>query len=259
MNRRRWLLGALAVPFAVRGEAVYHAEDLAPLIAPGPAPSVGFRQGIIESWDPLTAENVVRVGGAQLVNLPILASSPEALLIQQGDVVGIQVVGNGASATMYIVGRITRPGTAQAATALNVLRVYSAQVNAQESRASSTFGDLVTSGPTLSDVLVGNSGRALVMVSCYIYASTGANPGQSPIGWMSWAISGATSVAASQPQAAQLGGFDFDDRVGFIGTPAVVRLVTGLNAGLHTFQAKYATSASTTCEFGQRNLTVIPL
>lgn len=80
------------------------SDDLAPLLAPAPAPAVGYRQGVVVAWDSVTFANQVSVGGATVTNLPLLNSS-DASLIVPGDTVGILTFGS----SWAILGRFTVP------------------------------------------------------------------------------------------------------------------------------------------------------
>lgn len=214
-------------------------DQLAPLFAAAPAgqsQAATYRQGTVLTWDPITAENTVDVGGTTLTDLPVL-NSTDALLLTAGDVVGILVAGDGATKTYAILGRLVIPGSDAAGTALDVLsrNAQAATVTTSESTTSNTFTDLTTHGPEVT-VTIGKSGKLLVIVSCLLFTST--NHGSA----MSFAVSGtAGSVAAdfnrswwasiSSTGTAPLGGFN--------GSRAV--LCTGLApGGTAVVTAKYA-------------------
>ncbi|HEY3484350.1 MAG TPA: hypothetical protein VGK49_03150, partial [Ilumatobacteraceae bacterium] len=110
------------------------SDDLVPLLAQSPGPAVGFRQGVIVTWDQETAENTVLVGRSIMTNLPILNTS-EAAILAEGDVVGILVAG----ATWGILGRFTIPGTPEAVSALSSLRTESDSVPDFEALTSLSF------------------------------------------------------------------------------------------------------------------------
>lgn len=73
-----------------------------------PSQDARFRQGTIVSFDPVTLENQVNVGGTLLDNLPVLGI-PDGSVLEPGARVGIIPVG-GATKTMYIVGRVFTAG-----------------------------------------------------------------------------------------------------------------------------------------------------
>ena len=235
------------------------SDDLAPLLAPAPGPSVGFRQGVIVTWNQATAENTVRVGSSLLTNLPILNTS-EAALLEPGAVVGILTAGR----TWGILGRFTIPGTPEAASALSSLRTASADVAATETYTSSSFGDLTTPGPEVS-ITVGASGRVLVTLSATLEYEALRGFGLNSAGaMMSFEMSGANVLAPFSTRAlrgrveynsAQVPTFD-TDLTGVLDASKVV-LLDGLDPGLTVFTAKYAThGASTPVSFGNRVITV---
>lgn len=235
-------------------------DDLGPLFAGEPASAVGFRQGRIIAWNPLTAQNTVDVGGTSLTDVPVLNTS-EALLLRPGDVVALLTTGQGAQ-SWWIAGRVTIPGTPQAASALSMLGVVAATVATVEATTSTTFTDLATVGPVVPNVLIGNSGRCLVFLTSLIQENS-AN--QARGGTMAFAISGATTRAASFNDS--LRAQHTDDGVisaGFSSNNLSAQftaacIVTGLTAGLNTFTAKYLSGDGSTVQFGSRTLIVFPL
>jgi hypothetical protein len=238
------------------GDMAFRADDLTDLFLPSPPASsqdLRFRQGVVVAWNQETAENVVHVGGTDLVNLPVLNTS-EAISLSPGDVVGIIVAGS----TMAVLGRLTIPGTPAAASALDAFRgkvllseqIVTDTVSPFEDTSSGTFTDLATVGPTCTDVLISATGRALVIVSCNM-----ATPDKGGI--MGFEVSGATSLPADITRSVGLSAS---------GTTSIGALlsrvieVPGLTPGLNTFTAKYErTSGVTAVGFQDRNLTVIPL
>ena len=226
----------------------YGSDDLTPLFGGQPGPGVGYRQGVVRAWNPVTAENTVEVGGALIENVPVLNTN-EVLLLAPGDVVGVLTAGP----SWCILGRLTVPGTAGAATALNAIRTQSANVPAYETRTSAIWGDLATVGPIVSNVVIGPSGRCLVFITSTITLLTTSGGGE-----MAYAITGATSVPTGDtpPALAWYGPAGSG--------PTMTRLVLqeGLNAGSHTFTAKYSAldlGPGGSARFGGRNLTVVPL
>lgn len=114
-------------------------------------------------------------------------------------------------------------------------------VSTLENTTSTTYAELTTHGPECQNVM---GSAALVMVSAYVNNS-GANNS-----YMGFAVSGATTIAASDTQAASL-----------VGTTAVSISGTfkvSLNPGANTITAKYRASAGT-ANFNFRSLTVWPL
>jgi len=132
--------------------------------------------------------------------------------------------------------------------------------------ATSTSGAFVdlTGGPAVTDVTIGASGRALVIASAALFASPTGQDGEVTC-YMGYAITGASTVAASTATAVHLGFTRGDGSAslhpGAEMSASKVSLVDGLNAGLHTFTAKYRVdefNASDEGAFLFRNLTVIP-
>jgi len=76
-------------------------DDLSVLFGK-PDPGVRFRQGTVQWWDPANGQNIIDVGGASLVNVPIL-NTGEAIALKDGHVVGM--LGYGGS--WFLLGRIT--------------------------------------------------------------------------------------------------------------------------------------------------------
>jgi len=202
-----------------------------------------YRQGTITEWDPGTAANKVLVGGTELANVPILNTS-EALLLRPGSVVGLVVVGG----TWAILGRLTIPGTADAASALSAIRTAVAEVADTEDTTSASFGNLGTVGPTV-EVTVGPSGRLLVTVGAQLSSAGALFSGC----LMGFALTGANTVAAAVEDslwfACSSESFDM--------SASRAILLTGLNAGVTTVQAKYRSAAGgETASFGNRSLFV---
>lgn len=67
-------------------------------------PVPAFRQGVVQSWDAATGENIVQVAGALLVNLPSLTA--ESASLKPGDVVSVVTTGD----KWQVLGKLTTPG-----------------------------------------------------------------------------------------------------------------------------------------------------
>jgi len=224
-------------------------DDLASLLITGKSEGVGFRQGTVLAYNPLTGENTILVGGGIVTNLPILNTS-EALLLEAQSVVGILTAGP----SWFILGRITVPNTPQALTALNAIRIASANVPDFDNTASTTFVDLATPGPSV-DLFVGPTGRCLVLLTTAIQESLTTTPRG---GIMGVAVSGATTRPASFNRILQIGHSDDQYNNLWCRTTAAV-MEEGLTPGWHTFTAKYASNDSGLVDFYDRNLTAIAL
>lgn len=80
-------------------------QDFLRLFDPPEGPGVGFRQGVIVTWDAETGENTVNVEGEILTNVSIL-NTGEAIALKAGHTVGL-LTSNGS---WFIIGRITPSG-----------------------------------------------------------------------------------------------------------------------------------------------------
>lgn len=120
-----------------------------------------------------------------------------------------------------------------------------AAINTAEGTTSGTFTDLATAGPAVT-VLTG--AKAFVHVSAQINA---VGTGQ---GYMAFAISGATTVAASFNKCLQYGAASG----GYVVQLGATFYVDSLTPGNNVFTAKYATGV-VGVTFGLRNIAVQPL
>jgi hypothetical protein len=120
----------------------------------------------------------------------------------------------------------------------------SATVATEETTTSTSYTDLSTSGPA---VTLRTGTKALVIVSCQFKNSALGN-----LNRIGWAVSGATTVAASDTYAA-IGTSDVANYYNQISTNAYY---ASLTAGSNTFTAKYAVAAGTG-SFLRRTITVI--
>ncbi|HYY64340.1 MAG TPA: hypothetical protein VE688_06990 [Gaiellaceae bacterium] len=118
-----------------------------------------------------------------------------------------------------------------------------------QTTTSTTYTDLTTAGPAAT-VTIPASGNALVIVT-----SSETNSGSSGGAFMSYAVSGATTVAAADARAFSFvnGGNQAQTVQG-----SATFYVTGLTAGSNTFTAKYRATVGT-ATFANRSITVIPL
>ena len=124
-------------------------------------------------------------------------------------------------------------------------------LSTSQTTASTSYTDLATAGPAVS-VVTGTS--AIVIVGALIGANTAA--AGAPSNKMSWACSGATTVAASDLWATGV------VQTGTGAGPSVYssrwHLATGLNPGTNTFTTKYAVSSGTGT-FALRAIQALPL
>lgn len=240
-------------------------DDLVSLLArpePGPAQPVGYRQGVIISYDQTTGANRVLVGGTTVTDLPLLNTS-EALLLTPGAVVGILTAGP----SWFIIGRVTIPGTKDALSALSMIssRVVVAVDPTFGTRSSEEFGDLTGAavGPSVT-VNISSSGKALVWWAAE-YGYTGTWESISTAG-VSVAVSGATNRSAN-------GDYSMGHYLEFPVSPSpgaaltsmtnqasMMHVFEGLNPGQNTFTMKYRNRRNTgNVQFGTREIAVLAL
>lgn len=236
------------------------SEDLAPLLTAPQGDPLAIRggKGTVVSWNAETGDNVIDFRGVHLTNLPIVSASTWVLAVQPGDTVLLHIFGTGGFATVHIVGPITQPGPQIREIIRSTIanNIFSADVSALESTASTSYTNLATGGPTVSNVPIGLSGRALVLVTSLIQANAGTD--NAAAGVMSYEISGATSRAPSDAEALRLDNVDFALNTAIITRNTAVSLAEGLTPGMHTFDAKYRSNVSgVSASFDLRNLTVI--
>lgn len=268
MITRRTLLAAMLGP-TLLGGVMYRSEDLAPLIAPdtGEPGAVRAGQGVVLEWDATTGENVIRYRGTDLHDLPIVASNSEVAQIRPGDVVMLHLIGAAGASTAYVVGRVTRPGTPEAASALQ-LATQAAAVLTDESTTSTSYTDLATVGPEVV-VTIGPTGRALVTVSAWAQGAVGLAGNTVTGGAMSFQVTdavGTVVLSASDAWAALfrvnsaasggpgVGAMVFDQTI------SNTIIVGGLPQGSCKFTARYrAELGSAGCRFQVRHINVVPL
>jgi hypothetical protein len=124
----------------------------------------------------------------------------------------------------------------------------SARVDTDQATNSGTYTDLVTAGPA---VTLTTGTKALIIVSASISISTSNN-----YGFMSYEVSGATTIAASDGVALFS---TFPDSNGNLRASSASRLST-LTAGSNTFTSKYRRIGSGIgAYFGNREIIVIDL
>jgi len=124
----------------------------------------------------------------------------------------------------------------------------SATVATSQTTSSATYTDLATAGPA---VTITTGTKALVIVTCGQTTATNI----SDSGFMSYAVSGATTIAASDTVATMVRHFVASQLV--MRASSVSRLST-LTAGSNTFTAKYRV-AGNTAGFINREICVINL
>jgi hypothetical protein len=154
-----------------------------------------------------------------------------------GSVTGTSIVRSGGTSTQALMA----DGSVKA-------NPTGAVVATSQTTGLTTYTDLATAGPTVT-VTIGASGAAIVILTA---RTDNTNSGIEV--FMGFAVSGATTVAASDAQALCSAARNTGD------TPknSAVFWVTGLTAGSNTFTSKYRTTANT-ATFADRNIIVIPI
>lgn len=123
----------------------------------------------------------------------------------------------------------------------------SATVATEEGTNSTTYTDLATTTDQIT-VPVGSSGKVLLLVR----AQTKTNQASGYYGYMSYELSGANTVAATDTDAIMRMGSNYVT-VGF------VTLLTGLTAGHTTIKLKYRAQSGATASFSNRLIAAVPL
>lgn len=125
------------------------------------------------------------------------------------------------------------------------LRASTATVATNQTCTSQTYIDLTTSGPAVT-VTTGTTALVILSAAAYGFASNYTN-------YIGFAVSGATTVSASDSQSLQLpGSTQARASSGYI--------ITGLTAGSNTFTLKYRNNINGgMSNFLNRTITVIDL
>jgi hypothetical protein len=121
-----------------------------------------------------------------------------------------------------------------------------AEVLTAQTTTSGTYTDLATAGPA---VTVTTGTKALVLV--YSRISVGSN---NEAGFMSFAISGATTAAAAEEFSLLI-----DSPNATVPYAATAAFIVTLTAGSNVFTAKYKSSGGATSTFTNRKISVINL
>lgn len=187
-------------------------------------------------WDVLAAKGADGTDGAAVEVLDEGSSLTAAVTSLDFVGAGVTATATGDAVTVTIPGG---GGTAPSAAAAT------ATVATDETRTTNAaYGDLTTPGPA---VTVTVNTKAMVIVTARIYGAGTAYPR------MSFAVSGANTIAASDAHCVGVGESNPDHRV------SATTILTGLTPGSTTFTAKYHNIGSGTTHFLDRDIAVIPL
>ena len=222
------------------------SDDFAKYMVPR-EPEYGYRQGVIVDWDSLTGANVVNVGGTNIENLDVLATS-DSIMLAPGD----RVLLLKFQSTLCILGRIAPAGTGS-------IGIRAAANAASGFTASTSYTDLSSGvGPSLANVSISSSRRCMVIVSAAIYAEVDDD------GAAHFTVSGASTIAAPTgssafSEGAFLGTFSGGGAIeGSATRTFILTEANGLNAGLNTFTMKYLSRNGGDAQFSDRVITVFP-
>jgi hypothetical protein len=130
------------------------------------------------------------------------------------------------------------------------LNPEAATVATSETYTGSSYGDPATPGPA---VTLTTGTKALVTVTAYMANTTAIR-----VGYMSFAVSGATTLAADDARAManHLDGTVSPDSVGRISAQVYL---DSLTAGVNVFTAQYRSSQSNAFDVANRTISVTPL
>jgi hypothetical protein len=171
--------------------------------------------------------------GANLTDTHIMTGS----LSTTGSITGTSIIKSGGTSTQVLMA----DGSVKSNPTGSV-------VATSQTTLSTIYTDLATAGPTVT-VTIRASGAAIVILTA---RTDNTNSGVEV--FMGFAVSGATTVAASDAQALCSSARNAGDTPKY----SAVFWVTGLNAGSNTFTSKYRTTANT-ATFADRNIMVIPI
>ncbi len=127
-----------------------------------------------------------------------------------------------------------------------VLPISGSRVDTDQTTNSTSYADLATVGPSVTLTLKGTV--AIVWLSCIAY-----KPANSDTLWVSVAVSGATTLAASDANALSSWSHALNAHIQLAGCI----VLTGLTPGANTFTMRYKlTTGASVANFYARNITV---
>jgi len=218
------------------------SDDLTDLFTAQPADAatpMRYRQGVIQTWNPVTLQNTVRVGTTTLTDLPVLGLA-EAASFAPGTTVGLAII----DSTWAIIGRFVIPNTNDALDAITQLgqKASVGTVLTSESTSAAPYVDLTTPGPVVT-VRIPASGKLMVILSCNIGG---------PAGTMAVQVSGDTTIAPNTFQSVLIAnaGMVASSVIPYSGLPV---------GGICTFTAKYGSNGVSSCTFSNRSIFILTL
>jgi hypothetical protein len=181
------------------------------------------------------------------------AATQKATLTTKGDIyaaTGTSTparLGVGTNGQLLVADSTTATGLAWATAGSSIPANSAATVATAQTTSSATYTDLATAGPA---VTVTTGTKALVIVSSAMRDTGGTNN----VAYMSYAVSGATTVAATDASAIAFVSTNIN--AGNVFRFSAASVVT-LTAGSNTFTAKYRTSNVT--DYSNRAIFVMNL
>lgn len=136
--------------------------------------------------------------------------------------------------------------TVTAANQISATSPTSAYIATSQARTSATYGDLATVGPSVTVTM-----RAFVIIKVSVQVTTAAAAGE---GLMSFAISGATTLAADDAKAVGVQGIRERKFTYYSALTA-----STVNSGSNTFTAKYRGDGTNAATFSHREISAIVL
>jgi hypothetical protein len=189
--------------------------------------------------------------------LDAAAAIQPTIVDAKGDIIAATAADTVARVAVGSNGQVLTADSAQAAgvkwatpTPSAITAVASATVLTQQDTTSTSYTDLATAGPS---VTLTTGTEALVTISAVL----GQGVDSGAVIYSGVAVSGASTVAASDNYSLFLNGDDFASSSGNVSLSTTFKL-TGLTAGSNTFTMKYKTSSST-ARFSNRHLTVFAI
>lgn len=127
-----------------------------------------------------------------------------------------------------------------------------ADVATDQATTSGSYTDLTTTGPSVTKTLVSGQ-KCLVIVQCELLTATDGNSG-----YMSFAVSGATTLAASDANGAHCYLVKAAGATSAGGETDRATVFTASASGSHTFTAKYKSDGTGNLHFINRRIIVKP-
>ena len=203
---------------------------------------IGYLNGVTSN---IQTQIDSKIGSASAINPTIVDAKGDIIAATAADTVARLAVGS--NNTVLTADSSTATGLKWAAVSASPASA-TAEVTANESTSSSSYTNLATTGPS---VTITTGTKALVTVTCFMQQ----NSSSGGYGYMSFDVTGASSISASDTRAVyNRMVYSSDDGM----RASVTTLVTGLTAGSNTFTAKYKSSPSTT-SFNNRSIIVVDM